>query len=211
MHFSSEGLICALNGARTSVISDYGHDDDLSLIYAIDMNIKSISQYVPFDTLANMFGVGYIWGSPVNILLNPKDCYQKCPTTEINTTDFSAYKTSKLNARILDSSHAIKDDSAELFDIIFMADLLFNRSEHRKLLWTIKHCLKRTGICYITFSHHDPQKRLLDLNFFTLAVEPEYGFEVAFIRQESRPSYPFVEADGMDEMRGIVYMYTLTF
>jgi nicotinamide N-methyltransferase len=99
----------------------------------------------------------------------------------------------------------------ELFDVILMADLLFNRSEHSKLLWTIQQCLKKDGTCYITFSHHDPQKKNLDLNFFTLAAGPEFDFKVKYIGQERRPSYPFVELDGMDEDRGIVYYYTLTY
>jgi hypothetical protein len=61
----------------------------------------------------------------------------------------------------------------------------------------------------VTFSHHDPQKRELDLNFFTLAESEEFGFIVEKIDEEVRQSYPFVEQDGMDEQRGVVYVYTL--
>jgi hypothetical protein len=33
-----------------------------------------------------------------------------------------------------------------------------------------KQCLKKDGTCYVTFSHHDPQKKNLDLNFFTFLI-----------------------------------------
>lgn len=95
------------------------------------------------------------------------------------------------------------------FDYIFLADLLFNRSEHRRLLWTVKECLAREGQAIITFSHHDPKKSNLDMNFFTLAMEDEFGFEIEKIGQEQRSSYPFVENDGLDDQRGIVYIYRL--
>lgn len=64
------------------------------------------------------------------------------------------------------------------FDLIILADLLFNRSEHRKLLWTCRECLDEGGVVWVTFSHHDPPKAPLDLKFFELAVEEEYGFHV---------------------------------
>jgi len=57
-------------------------------------------------------------------------------------------------------------------------------------------------------SHHDPIKAPLDLAFFSLA-ETEFGFKTEKIHEESRPSYPFVENDGMDSKRGMVYVYTL--
>lgn len=96
------------------------------------------------------------------------------------------------------------------FDIIFLADLIFNRSEHKKLLWTVKECLKpMDGVAWVSFSHHDPQKKILDLNFFTLAESEEFGFTVMKFSEQVRQSYPFVEQDGLDDQRGIVYIYTL--
>eukprot|EP01035_Chromulina_nebulosa_P026534 gene26534-34745_t len=209
------GLICALNGASLVVISDYGHDADLSLVYAIDINIQWVStnycQDNPEILSNNLYGVGYVWGNPVNILSNPATFYQNCSSMSLNTEDYVSYQASKLHARIEDSTAIASKDAQEgdnkneLFDVILMADLLFNRSEHSKLLWTIQQCLKKDGTCYITFSHHDPQKKNLDLNFFTLAAGPEFDFKVKYIGQERRPSYPL---DGMDED---YYYYTLTY
>lgn len=44
------------------------------------------------------------------------------------------------------------------FDVIILADLLFNRTEHDKLLWTCQQCLAERGTAWVAFSHHDPQK-----------------------------------------------------
>ena len=52
-------------------------------------------------------------------------------------------------------------------------------------------------------------KAKLDLAFFELA-KIEFGFEIEKFHEESRQSYPFVENDGMDEKRGMVYVYKLT-
>lgn len=97
------------------------------------------------------------------------------------------------------------------FDIIIMADCIFNRSEHRKLLMTCAMALRKTGIAYCSFSHHDPHKKELDLNFFKLAKE-EFNFECTYKGQEQRKAYPFQEGDaGTLLARGIVYIYALTF
>jgi nicotinamide N-methyltransferase len=88
------------------------------------------------------------------------------------------------------------------FDYVVMADCIFNRSEHRKLLWTVKETLNPDcGIALCSFSHHDPQKESLDLAFFDIARD-EFGFFVEKIHEESRASYPFVENDGLDSKRG---------
>ena len=57
----------------------------------------------------------------------------------------------------------------KLFDVVICADLIFNRSEHEKLLSTIQQCLvDQGGAAYIAFSHHDPNKADQDMRFFTL-------------------------------------------
>lgn len=57
------------------------------------------------------------------------------------------------------------------FDIIIMADLLFNRSQHAQLLETCDGCLARSDAAevWVSFSHHDPEKRELDMKFLELA------------------------------------------
>ena len=122
------GLIAGLNGAKLSVISDYGNTSDTSLLRAIDINIEHMSQYIPSSasTTSNTThtiyrSIPYIFGNNVQDILD-------------------------LN-------------NGQNYDLLFLADLLFNRSEHNKLLYTISKVLKPvTGVAWITFSHHDPHK-----------------------------------------------------
>jgi nicotinamide N-methyltransferase len=202
------GLMAGLNGASSVVISDYGHDFDLSLVYPIDANIIAIKPYLPPTTM--MYGVGYIWGYPTQQLILPHEYYEPA-NAEIDLTNYSSYCRSKLRYRI---NRVLEDElsipNEEKFDIIFLADLIFNRSEHAKLVWTVWKCLKRgSGVCYVSFSHHDPQKRELDMNFFTLAQAAPYAFEVKELGEDVRQSYPFREQDGMDNLRGVIHLYTL--
>lgn len=164
------GMIAGLNNASTVIITDYGTETEKDLLFAININIASIKNYIP--STSKVEGQTYIWG-------------YKCDSF-FNVTN------------------------GNKFDVIIMADLIFNRSEHRKLLTTVKLTLcPNTGVCWCAFSHHDPGKRDKDLAFFTIAEE-EFGFVVEKINEEKRKSYPFVEHDGLDDQRGVIYIYTLT-
>ena len=57
---------------------------------------------------------------------------------------------------------------AQSFDVIICADLIFNRSEHEKLLQTIQQCLSDQGVAFIAYGHHDPEKADQDMRFFAL-------------------------------------------
>lgn len=205
------GVLAALNGAKEVVISDYGHNFDLSLIYPIDINLEKYRCDIPLST--KLSAVGYIWGYPAAPLIDPFKYYHQ-NTASIDTLSYAKYQRTKLATRFdIENSDllAIQVPPEDKFDIIFAADLLFNRSEHRKLLWTIKECIKpTTGVCYVSFSHHDPDKAPLDLNFFTLASSEEFGFTVDYIGFQKRQSYPFREQDGKDDIRGQIHLYTLT-
>lgn len=73
------------------------------------------------------------------------------------------------------------------FDVIIMADLLFNRSQHAQLLETCDRCLRTGGseeaAVWVSFSHHDPEKAELDMKFFALADEK--GFTAKRIKTVS--------------------------
>ena len=94
------------------------------------------------------------------------------------------------------------------YSVIFCADLLFNRSCHADLLVTLDACLGERGVAHVAFSHHDPQKRELDLAFFTKAQDA--GFAVTHVADHRFERDLFVENDGLDEQRAVVHHYTLT-
>jgi len=95
------------------------------------------------------------------------------------------------------------------FDILFACDLLFARAAHAALLHTIERLLSPTGVCWVTFSHHDPAKAPLDLAFFDLARAPPFHFDVErhVSRQYERDI--FMMNDGLDGERATVHVYTL--
>ncbi|KAH0574974.1 Nicotinamide N-methyltransferase [Spironucleus salmonicida] len=60
------------------------------------------------------------------------------------------------------------DTINQQFDIIFLCDLIFNHNEHDNLAKSTFKLLKDNGTAYCTFSHHQPNKTLNDLNFFDI-------------------------------------------
>lgn len=66
----------------------------------------------------------------------------------------------------------LKED--EKFDLIILSDLVFNHSEHHKLLNTCRKGLKKNGKCLVVFSPHRPHLLNDDLQFFETAKEYQF-------------------------------------
>lgn len=93
------------------------------------------------------------------------------------------------------------------FDIIFMSDLVFNHTEHDKLLTTCASTLEpKTGQALVVFSPHRPKLLQKDLEFFERARL--HGFEVTKVI-ERRMTPMFEEDEETREIRGMVYGYIL--
>lgn len=76
----------------------------------------------------------------------------------------------------------IADGEGDGFDILLLADLLFNHSEHAKLLKTIQLTLKRTpsSRAFVFFTPYRPWLLEKDLAFFDLAREAGFMVEKTF-------------------------------
>jgi len=186
-------LLAALNGAKHVVASDYASSTDQVLVEAMQINVDRLVEQggVAKGVLS---AVGYVWGQPIEKLLAPLG----------------------------------KEEEGKRrreFDVIICADLIFNRSEHKKLLWTCMECLEEgggegEGEVLVAYSHHDPEKRALDMAFFRLAEQEEEegeegreGGEGGWVVEDVKMAQCvdlFVEGDGMDEERGKVYVKRLT-
>lgn len=70
----------------------------------------------------------------------------------------------------------------EAFDVLILADLLFNHSEHAKLLKTVQLTLKKTPTAkaYVFFTPYRPWLLEKDLAFFDLARESGFAVEKTF-------------------------------
>ena len=70
-------------------------------------------------------------------------------------------------------------------------------------------CLAPDGVVWVTYSHHDPGKAALDNAFWALAAAAPYGFRVRKLREVRFERDLFVEGDGLDDARAVVFFYEL--
>jgi nicotinamide N-methyltransferase len=78
-------------------------------------------------------------------------------------------------------AHLPASDSERRFDLVILADLLFNHSEHRKLVKSVQQALKRKqdACALVFFTPYRPWLLEKDLAFFDLARAS--GFNVSKI------------------------------
>ncbi|KAF2789479.1 hypothetical protein K505DRAFT_253294 [Melanomma pulvis-pyrius CBS 109.77] len=96
------------------------------------------------------------------------------------------------------------------FDVLILADLLFNHSEHAKLIKTVQLTLKKTvaSKAYVFFTPYRPWLLQKDLAFFDLAREA--GFTVTKTFEKVMDKVMFEEDPGDELLRRTVYGYELT-
>eukprot|EP00752_Nemacystus_decipiens_P016803 g15037.t2 len=209
-------LICALKGASKVVISDYATCTDNALMVPIQINIDRVQpEFVPEGTL---HAVGHVWGHPVGDLLAP------LPEADSSSGGEQDDGDGRENAQTVadaggGTASTVRPGAVgggageEGFDVVIMADLLFNRSQHAQLLETCDRCLRKgrgggsgEGTVWVSFSHHDPEKAELDMKFFELARDR--GFVATRVKTVQMRDL-FVENDGMDDLRGEVHLWCL--
>jgi len=71
----------------------------------------------------------------------------------------------------------MKITNNQKFDVIIMADLLFNHSEHVHMLQTCEKCLSPDGVVLVMYTSHRPWLAEKDYNFFNVAQE-QFNFKV---------------------------------
>ncbi|OQN95638.1 hypothetical protein B0A48_18237 [Cryoendolithus antarcticus] len=101
-------------------------------------------------------------------------------------------------------------DNIESFDLLILADLLFNHSEHAKLLATVQKTLGReTGAqALVFFTPYRPWLLQKDLAFFDLARTG--GLEVDKMFEHVMEKVMFEEDPGDELLRRTVFGYRLT-
>lgn len=94
-------------------------------------------------------------------------------------------------------SYLPPQDSSKVFDVLILADLLFNHSEHAKLLQTLSRTLKRTSEAraLVFFTPYRPWLLDKDLAFFDLAAKA--GFVVTKILESVMEKVMFEEDPGV--------------
>ena len=94
------------------------------------------------------------------------------------------------------------------FDVLILADLLFNHSEHAKLLSSIQQTLAKDGMALVFFTPYRPWLHENDMAFFKISEEG--GFNVEKVLEEKMEKVMFEEDRGDEELRRTVFGYKLT-
>lgn len=158
-------LICAMNGAKKVVVTDY---PDTDLIENLQYNIShSIDQRYQSTIVAK----GYLWGNDVGPL--------KAELTIPNRG----------------------------FDVMILADILFNHSEHEKLVSTMRQTLgeENGSRALVFFTPYRPWLLEKDLRFFELAKQG--GFVVKKLFEHVMDKVMFPEDPGDETLRRTVFAY----
>lgn len=78
-------------------------------------------------------------------------------------------------------------NKGRLFDVVIMCDVIFNHSEHRKLLRSVVELMSPQGVCWCVFSHYRPWMQEQDLALLQLARD-EYSLSVTLVQQHQYDS-----------------------
>lgn len=97
----------------------------------------------------------------------------------------------------------------ERFDVLLLADLLFNHSEHGKLVATVKQTLteKQDAVALVFFTSYRPWLYEKDMAFFDLAKAA--GFVSGKIFEGKMDEVMFKEDRGDEELRRTVFGYAV--
>jgi nicotinamide N-methyltransferase len=161
---SLPSLICAVNGARKVISTDYPEKP------LLDNIMKNAMANIPEKVADGTFNVqGYLWGT-----------------------------------RNIDLDEPMLSDGK--FDVILMADLVFNHSQHTNLLKTCVEMLANDGIILKTYTHHVAKWAYRDMEFFNIAKN--FGFQAEKIYEEKwQPMFP--DDVGDVEVRSTVHGWIL--
>lgn len=151
---------------------------DPDLISNIEWNFDNLSK--EFKNTSDYKVKGYIWGN--NVVPLAYDDYD-----EVRDAD-------------------VKISEKDKFDLIILSDVVFNHTEHHKLLATCREALKRDGKCLVVFSPHRAHLLQEDLQFFTTCEEYELKAEkIDMVLWKPM----FEEDDETAHIRARVYSYFL--
>lgn len=98
-------------------------------------------------------------------------------------------------------------EGEDKFDVVILADILFNHSEHEKLLATVRNLLKdsASSVALVFFTPYRPWLLEKDLRFFELARGA--GFVVNKLLEHTMEKVMFENDPGDEKLRRTVFGY----
>ncbi|KAK0104490.1 nicotinamide n-methyltransferase [Cadophora gregata] len=173
-------LVCAVLGARKVVVSDYP-DPDL---------------------------VGNLWGN-VDAFYSGEKGVEDGKREERKLVAEGYCWGADVAPLLAHLPKSEKGDEAKGFEVLILADLLFNHSEHGKLVSTIEKTLLKSedAKALVFFTPYRPWLYEKDMAFFDLVREK--GFVVEKVLEEKMEKVMFVEDRGDEELRRTVFGYVV--
>lgn len=98
-----------------------------------------------------------------------------------------------------------KGQNGRKFDFIILSDLIFNHSEHSKLIRSCDECLTPNGKLFVVFTHHRPRLAHKDLQFFEDAKTLANMKSTQIIEEKRHPM--FEKDEGSEHVRSMVHGY----
>ncbi|GME76014.1 unnamed protein product [Ambrosiozyma monospora] len=210
-------VLCCLLGAKMVVCSDY---PDYELVQNLKYNLNELNG-VSRDKGR---GVGYIWGNPYDVLLNALNCVDDEDENDEKENGSGSGNGGKVVVVKEGNGVRVDGERREKFDLIILSDVIFNHSEHYKLLQTCKDLIqplrsdaktkvkvpRSGGQILVAFSPHRPKLFNADMDFFTKAASDQFKFDVEFVELTMwEPLFKDDMDEGTRELRSRVYFYVL--
>lgn len=157
-----------------------------------------VTDYPDADLISNL------WTNISTASLNPKDS-NSSSNNQVIVAEGYTWGASPLPLL----SHLPPSKSPSGFDILILADLLFNHSEHSKLVSTIQSTLKkeRDAKALVFFTPYRPWLYEKDMGFFE--VVKEAGMTVEKVVEEVMERVMFVGDRGDEGLRKTVFGFAV--
>ncbi|PIA16456.1 hypothetical protein COEREDRAFT_81136 [Coemansia reversa NRRL 1564] len=104
---------------------------------------------------------------------------------------------------------ALSGTALGTFDVLILCDLVFNHTEHHRLLEAVHRLMsKPNGVAFVFFTHHRPWLAEKDMEFITRARD-EMGLNVSRVA-ETHTGAMFPEDPGDEQVRGTVHGFRIS-
>lgn len=176
-------LVCHVLGAKKVVVTDYPDPDLVENLRKNVDGLLSQEQSKKKEGEERIVAEGYCWGAGPEPLLKYIQPFRSAP--------------------------AANSEPETKFDILILADLLFNHSEHTKLVATLISCLAKTkdAKALVFFTPYRPWLFEKDIAFFDLVKEK--GMICEKVLEEKMESVMFENDRGDEEVRRTVYGWVI--
>ncbi|KKZ61179.1 hypothetical protein EMCG_04228 [[Emmonsia] crescens] len=180
-------LVCAILGARRAVVTDY---PDFDLVENMRINAQACE---------SLLSLGRADGSQ-NLSSSP---------SPLRVEGFKWGADPETVLRHLPEDAGVGADGRRGFDLLILADVIYNHPQHGELIASVKQTLKKTrdAVAFVVFTPYQPWLFEKIVAFFPRAEES--GFVVTKVFERMTEKVMFEEDPGDEKLRRTVFGYEL--